>query len=69
LEPSNILFTHLLERKTVETSVDKAKAKMKENLDYLHTTDNFPEAIFYAPFLFGNYLGLVAHGNKFASIN
>ncbi len=69
LEPSNILFTSLLERKTVKISVEKAKKKMKENLDYLHTTNSFPEAIHYAPFLFGNYIGLVAHGNNNASIN
>lgn len=69
LEPSNILFTSLLNRKNVKDSVEKAKKKMKDNIDYLHTTDSFPEAIFYAPFLFGNYLGLIAHGNNEAFIN
>ena len=63
LEPSNILFKSLLEGKKVRTSIEKAKEKMKENIDYLHTTNNFSEAIYYAPFLFANYLGLVAHGN------
>jgi len=63
LEPSNILFKSLLEGKKIRNSIEKAKEKMKENIDYLHTTNNFPEAIYYAPFLFGNYLGLVAHGN------
>jgi len=69
LEPSNILFSSLLNKKNVKTSVEKAKKKMKDNIDYLHTTDSFLEAIYYAPFLFGNYLGLVAHGNNEASIN
>lgn len=69
LEPSNILFSALLNRKNVKASVEKAKKKMKENIDYLHTTDGFPEAIYYAPFLFGNYLGLIAHGNNGAFIN
>ncbi len=68
LEPSNILFKSLLEGKKVKTSIEKAKEKMKENIDFLHRTNNFPEAIYYAPFLFGNYLGLVAHGNTESSI-
>lgn len=69
LEPSNILFSSLLNRNDVKTSVEKAKKKMKDNIDYLHTTDSFPNAIHYAPFLFGNYLGLVAHGNNEAFIH
>ena len=68
LEPSNILFSSLLNRKSVKTSVEKAKKKMKDNIEYLHTTDSFPEAIYYAPFLFGNYLGLIAHGDNEAFI-
>ena len=69
LEPSNILFSSLLNKKDVKTSVEKAKRKMEENVNYLHTTEAFPEAIYYAPFLFSNYLGLVAHGSQEASIN
>ena len=69
LEPSNILFSSLLNKKNVKTSVEKAKKKMKENIDYLHATSSFPEAIYYAPFLFGNYLGLIAHGDNEAFIN
>lgn len=69
IEPSNILFSSLLNRKSVEACVKKARKKMKDNIDYLHTTDSFPEAIYYAPFLFGNYLGLVAHGDKDAFVN
>ena len=68
LEPSNVLFKSLLEGKKVKASMEKAKEKMKENIDYLHTTNNFSEAIYYAPFLFANYLGLVAHGNTGAFI-
>ncbi len=69
LEHSNILFNSLLNRKSVGTSVEKAKKKMKDNIDYLHTTDSFPEAIYYAPFLFGNYFGLVSHGDSEAFID
>ncbi len=69
LEPSNILFSSLLNRKDVKISVEKAKKKMEENINYLHTTEAFPEAIYYAPFLFSNYLGLVAHGNNEAFID
>ena len=68
LEPSNILFSSLLNGYNVQTAVEKAKNKMKENIWYLNTTKSFPEAIYYATFLFGNYLGLVAHGDKNASI-
>jgi len=68
LEPSNILFSSLIEGDQVNTAVIKAKKKMWENISYLNTTKSFPEAIFYAPFLFGNYICLVAHGNKEASI-
>lgn len=69
LEPSNILFSSLLNKRSVKDSVAKAKKKMEDNINYLHTTDRFPEAIYYAPFLFSNYLGLVVHGDKEASIN
>lgn len=69
LEPSNILFSSLLNKKDVKTSVEKAKKKMMDNIDYLHTTNSIPEAIYYAPFLFWNYSGLIAHGDNEASIN
>lgn len=68
LEPSNILFSSLIQGKTVKNSVKNAKNMMMKNVWYLNTTKSFPEAIYYAPFLFGNYLGLIAHGNQEASI-
>ena len=68
LEPSNILFSSLINGKNVKISLEKAKKKMRDNIWYLNTTDSFPEAIHYAPFLFGNYLGLIAHGESEASI-
>ena len=68
LEPSNILFTSLLYGKTADTSIEKAKQKMNGNIWYLNTTDSFPEASDYAPFLFGNYLGLTCKGNEKAKI-
>lgn len=68
LEPSNLLFASLLEGKSVKISVEKAKKEMLDNVWYLNTTDSFPEAVYYAPFLFGNYSGLVAHGNEEASV-
>lgn len=68
LEPSNILVSSLLNGGSVKQAIEKSKDKMKSNIDYLHTTNSFPEAIHYAPFLFNNYLGLIAHGDKEASI-
>ncbi len=69
LEPSNILVKSILKRNTVAIAIDRAKRKMEENLSYLHTTEDFPEAIDYAPYLFGNLLGLIAHGNKQTSLD
>ena len=68
LEPSNILVTCLLKGKSVEVAIKSAKKKMEENIAFLSTTDKFPEASHYAPYLFGNYAGLVIHGNPEASI-
>jgi hypothetical protein len=68
LKPSNTLFSNLLKGKDVKSAVVKAKKEMEENIDYLHTTDSFPEAIYYAPFLYGNYLGLVSHGDNSSCI-
>src|SRR3989344_7021457 len=68
LEPSNLLFSSLLEGKTVNNSIIKAKKMMRDNIWFLSTTDKFPEASHYAPFLFGNYSGLVALGNQSAVI-
>lgn len=68
LEPSNILVKCLLRGKSTKIAVEKAKDKMKENIEFLHTTKSFPEAIYYAPFLFGNYESLVLHGQEDASI-
>jgi len=64
LEPSNILFLSLLKGNCVKESVVKAKKKMKENIDYLSVTNDFPEASHYAPFLYWNYVGLAAHGDE-----
>jgi len=69
LEPSNSLFSSLLLGKKVKVAIDKAKKEMMDNVWYLNTTKSFPDAVHYAPFLFSNYLGLVAHGNVNASIN
>jgi len=68
LEPSNTLFSSLIEGKDVKTAVEKAKKEIRDNIWYLSTTDDFPEAQFYAPYLFGNLVGLVAYGNLNASI-
>ncbi len=69
LEPSNILVKAILKGNTVATAIEKAKRKMNENLSYLHTTEDFPEAADYAPYLFGNSLGLTAHGDQQSSLN
>jgi len=69
LEPSNLLFASLLKGNSAKQSVEKAKKMMDENLWFLNTTQEFPEASDYAPFLFGNYLGLIAHGDDNASLN
>lgn len=68
LEPSNILFDSLLNGNTTNNAIEKAKKKMNENIWYLNTTDNFPEASDYAPFLFGNYLGLTCKGDGEARV-
>ena len=64
IEPSNILVSLLLEGNSIKKSIEKAKEKMLENVWYLHTTKDFPAAIYYAPFLFGNYSSLVSHGDE-----
>ena len=69
LNPSNSLFSSLLNGKEVKDSVEKAKKEMQDNIDYLHTTNSIPDAIYYAPYLFSNRLGLIAHGDSSASIN
>lgn len=68
LEPSNILFSSLIKGSNVETAVKRAKDKMIENVWYLNTTNDFPEAPHYAPYLFSNFIGLVALGNTQTSI-
>lgn len=67
LEPSNLLVKSLLKGNTVKESTDRAKNLMKKNLIILRT-DPSPDAIYYAPFLFYNYLSLVAHGKQDASL-
>lgn len=64
LEPSNILVKSLINGQKVEQAIENAKEKMKENIWYLSTTRDFPEAPFYAPFLMSNYFSLVGHGDK-----
>ncbi len=68
LEPSNLLFSSLMKGNTVKEAIKKAKRKMIENVSFLSTTDEFPEAIYYAPYLFGNLLCLAFHGDGEASI-
>ncbi len=68
LEPSNILVKSLINGFSVKKAVEKTKEKMKENIWYLGNTKEFPEAQFYAPFLFGNYISLVVHGDENVTI-
>jgi len=68
IEPSNILVSNLIQGKNAKYSVFIAKEKMRENIDYLSTTKDFPDAIHYAPYLYGNHAGLVIRGNEEASI-
>ena len=68
LEPSNLLVTAILKGNKIEDAVNKSKKMIKKNVLYLGTTDDFPEAKYYAPFLYGNYLGLIAHGDKNSSL-
>ncbi|MEK6927205.1 MAG: hypothetical protein AABX11_02130 [Nanoarchaeota archaeon] len=68
MEPSNLLFKNILEGCPIKYAVEKAKEMMNKNVWYLNTTNAFPEAIHYAPYLYGNYLGLVAKGNDNASV-
>ena len=69
LESSNILVHSLLKGNCVKDAVDKAKNNMKENIWYLSTTEDFPEASDYAPFLFSNYTCLNIKGDEKASIS
>ena len=48
--------------------LDIDEEKMRENIWYLSTTKDFPEAPFYAPFLFGNYTSLISYGDDEVSI-
>ena len=64
LEPSNLLVKSILKGNKLKHAVEKSKNLLKENVSYLSTTDDFPEAKHYAPFLFGNYLGLTICGNE-----
>lgn len=68
LEPSNLLFSCLLKGANVGVAVKRAKKLMEENIGFLSTTDEFPEAPHYAPYLFGNYAGLITYGDSEASI-
>ena len=55
LEPSNILVKSLIDGESIK-------------IWYLSTTKDFPEAPFYAPFLFGNYMSLISYGDDEVSI-
>lgn len=68
LEPSNFLVQTILKGKTVKEAVERAKNKMLKNIDYLNSTDEFLDASHYAPYLFSNYLSLVAYGKDSALI-
>src|SRR3989344_2018845 len=68
LEPSNTLVSSLLQGRNVKTSIEKAKKEMLANIWHLNTTKSFPEAVYYAPFLFSNYLSLVVHGKQDVTI-
>lgn len=69
LGPSNLLFISLLNGKTAKESVEKAKRAMFKNVEYLNSTETFLNASYYAPYLFGNYLSLVIHGDENSSID
>jgi hypothetical protein len=69
MEPSNLLFKNLLEGTSVKYAVRKAKEMMDENIWYLNTTKSFPEAQHYAPFLFGNLIGLTSKGDDTSSVS
>lgn len=64
LEPSNLLVRSILKKNKIKDAIIKAKNKIRENINYLNHTDDFSDAHHYAPFLYGNYLGLVAQGNS-----
>lgn len=68
LEPSNILAYNLIQGNSAKYAVSIAKEKMKDSISYLSTTKDFPEAIHYAPYLYGNYAGLVIRGDERASM-
>lgn len=68
LEPSNLLFSSLIKGNKAIDAVVKAKKKILENVWFLNTTDSFPEAPYYAPYLFYNFLYLDICGDQNASI-
>jgi len=68
LEPSNLLVSSILKGASTRNALDKSKKMIKENVLYLTTTDDFQDARHYAPFLYGNYLGLTIQGDQKASI-
>jgi len=68
LEPSNLLVSSMLKGNSTLEALNKSKKMMKDNVLYLSTTDDFQDARYYAPYLYGNYLGLTLHGDKKALI-
>lgn len=64
LEPSNLLVMSILKGNKLKNAVEKSKKIMKNNVLYLSTTEDFPDAKHYAPFLFGNYIGLTICGDN-----
>lgn len=68
LEPSNLLFSSLIKGNSVGDAVNRAKKKIMENIWFLNTTNEFPEAPHYAPFLFNNLFCLKICGDSTVSV-
>ncbi len=64
LQPSNELVKFILRGNSIKRAVSVAKKKMLDNFWYLNTTNDFPEAPYYAPYLFNNYACLKPLGDE-----
>ncbi len=67
LEPSNTLVKALIKGNTAKEAVSRSKRQILKNISLLKT-DPAPEAADYLPYLFYNYLSLVAQGDISASL-
>lgn len=67
LEPSATLVKALIKGNTAEEAVARSKRLILKNISLLKT-DPAPDAADYIPYLFCNYLSLVAQGDPAASI-